>query len=125
MGLNKDRWHLNYYNGADQQWFDPRRYNPYTPSVLSVGAASDQVLHCLLTDCQIENVIKMKNTKQQQQHTIFNLRSDNSLLHVRIYNMYIVVVVPKVKYFRVDSADTQSIICVMHLENIYIFLLVC
>ena len=53
--------------------------------MLSVGAASDQVLHCLLTDCIIFFVIKMKNTKEQQ-HTIFYLRSGTRLLHVRRYN---------------------------------------
>ena len=54
--------------------------NPYKPSVLFVGhrqtvqiqvrrrknAASDQVLYCLLTECSIKILIKMKNTTQQK-----------------------------------------------------------
>ena len=52
--------------------------NPYKPSILFVGhrqtvqtqdqmqhsAASDQGLHCLLTDCSIKILIKMKNITQ-------------------------------------------------------------
>ena len=53
-------------------------FNPYKPSVLIVGyansadpdqtpqsVASDQGLHCLLTECSIKIRIKMKNTTQQ------------------------------------------------------------
>ena len=54
--------------------FIPMLIDPYNPSVLFVGhrqttadpdqtqqnGASDQGLHCLLTECSIKNLVKMK-----------------------------------------------------------------